>query len=82
MLERFSEHPASVGETYGEHLGAAWRFGLVLLGAGLACLIHGLFPFVFEHTASGAVQRLNARLIARRAAGAPRSQPLKPVATI
>ena len=82
MFERFIRHPASVGETYGEHCGAAWRFGLVLLGAGLACLVHGLLPFAFEHTASGAVQRLNARMIARRASGPRRPQPLKPVATI
>ena len=82
MFERFAHHPQSVGETYGEHLGAAWRFAFVLLGAGLAGLVHGLLPFAFEHTASGAVQRLNARMIARRASGLVRPQPLKPVATI
>lgn len=82
MFKRLTCHPASVGESYGEHLAAAWRFGFVLVGAGLACLIHGLLPFAFERTASGAVQRLNASMIARRASGTPRLQPLKPVATI
>jgi hypothetical protein len=82
VLERFSDHPASVGESYGQHLGAAWRFAFTLLGAGLAALVHGLLPFAFEHTASGAVQRLNARMSARRASGPARSQPLKPVATM
>ncbi|HEX7760750.1 MAG TPA: DUF6356 family protein [Caulobacteraceae bacterium] len=80
MLDRFTHHPHSVGETYGEHLVAASRFAFVLLGAGLACLVHGLLPFLFEQTASGAVQRLNARMIARRAAGPSRPQPLEPVA--
>ncbi len=82
MLERFTDHPESVGETYGVHLISAWRFAFILLGAGLAGLVHGLLPFAFERTASGAVQRLNARMIARRASGPVRSQPLKPVATI
>lgn len=82
MFKPFTSHPDSVGETYGEHLGAAARFGFVLLGAGLACMVHALLPFAFEHTASRAVQRLNARMIARRASGPTRSQPLKPVATI
>lgn len=82
MLERFSDHPHAVGETYGQHLGTAWTFAFTLLGAGLAALAHGVAPFLFEHTASETVQRLNARMIARRASGAGRPQPLKPVATI
>lgn len=82
MLQRFAEHPHSVGETYGQHLETAWSFAFALLGAGLAALAHGLLPFLFEHTASDAVQRLNARMIARRASASSRPQPLNPVATI
>jgi len=67
MLARFADHPASVGETYGQHLMTAWGFAFALLGAGAACLLHGLLPFAFEHTASGAVKRLNARMTARAA---------------
>lgn len=62
----FIEHPASVGETYGEHLRTAMGFALTLLGAGLACLLHALLPFLFVDTGSRAVERLHARMIANR----------------
>ncbi len=51
----FTDHPASVDETYGEHLLFAGRFGTTLILAGLAALLHGLFPFLFERTASRTV---------------------------
>ncbi|WP_297516274.1 DUF6356 family protein [uncultured Caulobacter sp.] len=58
----FTRHPESVGETYGQHMGVAFRFGFTLLGAGLACLVHGVLPFAFERTGSQTVRRLNERL--------------------
>lgn len=61
----FTRHPKSVGETYGQHMGVAFGFGFTLLGAGLACLVHGLLPFAFERTGSQTVRRLNARLSSR-----------------
>jgi len=67
MLKPFTRHPEAVGETYGQHMGMAWSFGFTLVGAGLACLIHGLLPFAFEHTGSTMVRRLNERLSRRRA---------------
>ena len=62
----FTVHPRSVGETYGEHLRAAAGFGLALIGAGIACLLHGLLPFLFVRTGSDTVQRLHQRLARRR----------------
>jgi hypothetical protein len=62
----FTRHPASVGETYGEHLAVAAGFGFRLLLAGVACLLHALLPFLFENTASRAITELNARMLARR----------------
>ena len=68
----FTRHPASVGETYGEHLGQAARFGAALIVAGLACLVHAVFPFLFERTGSAAIAALHARMVTdRRGAGAP-----------
>ncbi|MBU4435711.1 MAG: hypothetical protein KKC14_15020 [Alphaproteobacteria bacterium] len=67
MLKPFTRHPQAVGETYGQHLGAACGFGLTLIGAGLACLVHALLPFAFERTGSNTVRRLNDRLSRRRA---------------
>jgi len=62
MLDHFTRHPRTVGETYGEHMGMAWSFGSDMIIAGAACLIHGLFPFLFETTASRAVARLDKRM--------------------
>ena len=62
----FAEHPRSVGETYPEHFGLAFRFGLTMLAGGLACLVHALFPKLFERTGSGTIKRLYAQLISRQ----------------
>ncbi|MEL6366127.1 MAG: DUF6356 family protein [Pseudomonadota bacterium] len=67
MMKRlFNEHPESVDETYGEHLAQASGFGGRLIAAGLACVIHGLFPFLFKHTGSETVRALNVELSHRR----------------
>ena len=63
MLRRlFIEHPASVGESYMQHMRVAAGFGLsMLLGAG-ACFAHAIVPAIFKRTGSGTVKRLHARL--------------------
>ncbi len=58
----FTVHPRSVGESYGEHLRAAAGFGFAMIGAGLACLLHGLLPFLFVRTGSETVRRLHRRM--------------------
>jgi len=65
-LRIFTEHPASVGESYFGHLLQASRFGLRMLFAGIACILHGLFPFLFVTTGSDAMKALNADMSARR----------------
>lgn len=62
----FSTHPASVGETYGEHLATASGFGFRLIGAGLACLMHGLMPWTFTSTGSRAIRELHERMVTHR----------------
>ena len=57
----FTDHPASVDESYGEHLLFALRFSLKLFGAACAALIHALLPFLFEKTASRMVAELYQR---------------------
>jgi hypothetical protein len=72
----FSEHPASVGETYAEHMRSAFRFGVLLLGASIACLVHGILPWVLKTRGSETVRLLYDRMINdRRKAGASRSNP-------
>ena len=48
MRKLFTEHPASVGETYFEHMFSAFGFGARLISAGLACIVHGTFPVLFH----------------------------------
>jgi hypothetical protein len=66
IAEMFTRHPASVGETYGEHMLVASSFGLKLLLAALACFVHALLPFLFERTGSTAVQFLHGRMVVNR----------------
>ena len=71
MLSRiFLEHPRSVGETYLAHQRQAFGFGISMIAAGLACMVHGLIPAMFLHTGSDTVSRLHHRLVVRRAAPA------------
>ena len=64
ILRSFSDHPAAVGETYGQHLGFATGVGARMVLAGLACMVHGLFPFLFERTGSRTILALHARVTA------------------
>ena len=61
-IDAFTRHPATVGETYGEHLAFASGIGGRLVLAGLACLVHGIFPFLFERTGSRTIIALHARV--------------------
>lgn len=67
ILRSFSEHPASVGETYFGHLLQASVFGLRMVFAGLACILHGLLPFLCITTGSDAMKALHDEMAARRA---------------
>jgi len=62
----FTEHPSTVGESYGEHLVTAAGFGTRMLIAGSACMIHALLPFLFEKTGSRAIAELNIRMVTGR----------------
>ena len=62
----FTDHPASVGETYGQHMGMAFSFGGRMILAGLACLLHGLLPFLFTRTGSGVIANLHQEMVTHR----------------
>lgn len=57
----FIDHPASVDETYLEHMAFAGRFSVKLFAAGFAALVHAVLPFCFEKTASRMVADLYKR---------------------
>lgn len=72
MLRRlFTEHPASVDETYGEHMGMAFSFGTRMFLGSLACFVHGLLPFLFVKTGSTAIDELHERMVTNRRRHAP-----------
>jgi hypothetical protein len=66
LLRAFSEHPASVGESYLEHLAHAVGFGARMVLAGIACVVHGVLPFLFVRTGSQAIRELNERMVLNR----------------
>ncbi|MFZ5743627.1 MAG: DUF6356 family protein [Pseudomonadota bacterium] len=62
----FTEHPASVDETYTEHLAMASGFGVRMILGGFACLLHGIFPFLFVKTGSAQISTLHERMVQNR----------------
>ncbi len=59
ITSHFTDHPRSVDETYFEHMNFAGGYGLHLIAAGCAAMIHAVLPFAFERTASAAVAALH-----------------------
>ncbi|MEJ0035158.1 MAG: DUF6356 family protein [Gammaproteobacteria bacterium] len=69
----FTEHPASVGETYLEHLCTAIGFSSRMLLGGVACFFHALLPFAFRRTGSECIQQLHDRMVMNRNTHAARA---------
>lgn len=67
MLKRlFVDHPASVGETYVEHMATAASFGAAMFVGSLACFVHAVFPGLCVKTGSGVVADLHHRMVTHR----------------
>ena len=66
MRNPFTAHPHSVGETYPEHGLFACRYGMKMTLGGIAAMLHGVFPFLFQTTGSRITRELNAALDASR----------------
>lgn len=62
----FTDHPASVGETYTQHCGHAFGFGWRMVLAGLACMVHAVVPSMFVCTGSQMITRLYDRMVVNR----------------
>ena len=58
MTNIFTEHPQKVGETYLQHMMAAWRYSFTFLLLVVVSLIHSILPFLFTKTASCVVQEM------------------------
>lgn len=71
LMRLFTEHPASLGETYPQHMRAALSFAGPLAKAAGAALVHAVFPFLFVTTASDTIKTLHGRMT-RRCAACPK----------
>lgn len=66
LARLFTKHPEAVGETYFQHMGVAFSFGAKMVLSGLACLIHGIFPFFCITTGSKTVTKLHENMVTHR----------------
>ncbi|CAN7355871.1 MAG: DUF6356 family protein [Cupriavidus necator] len=66
IFRLFQEHPASVGESYLQHMLSSFSFGASMLFASMAALVHGMLPFLFVATGSNTISRLHERMVTHR----------------
>ncbi len=62
----FTDHPHSMDETYCQHLICAASYGLRMIFAGFAAIIHSILPFLFETTASDLAREITGDVKSRR----------------
>jgi hypothetical protein len=73
LSQLFTEHPATVNESYFRHFVNSSRFGLRMIGGGLVCLVHALLPGLFCTKASDTIGELHDRMIVKRREPAERA---------
>lgn len=62
----FTDHPASVGESYFEHLAASLGTAGRLAAAAAGCVVHAVVPGLCRTTGSDAILALHAQVAPRR----------------
>jgi len=75
MRNPFTAHPRDVGESYLEHACFACRYGVKMTLGGIAALVHGVFPFLFQKTGSRITRELNETLEQSAARASARESP-------
>ena len=58
MTNIFTKHPDSVGESYLIHGTKAVGYSVQMLFASICCIVHAVFPFVFQSTASNIARKV------------------------
>jgi hypothetical protein len=85
MKRFFTEHPATVGETYGEHFAFAMGVGSRMVYGGLACMVHAVLPEFCKTTGSRTIRELALRLVPgnreKRRVVAPGAEHFEPLFT-
>lgn len=59
LSQRFTDHPSSVDESYGEHLRVALHFSKELAGASVRAAVHAFLPWMCCSSASSRVKQLH-----------------------
>ena len=62
----FTAHPASVGESYLQHLHSALGFSGAMVRAAVCCSVHAFLPFLFQRAGSRAIEDLHRRMVLQR----------------
>jgi hypothetical protein len=62
----FTDHPATVDETYGQHFLAAAGFGFRMIWGGVVCLVHAVIPGAFATAGSDMICELHERMVTNR----------------
>jgi hypothetical protein len=71
----FMAHPEALNESYSQHMGHAMSYAGRLFAASFCAFMHGIFPFLFEKTASNAIKAMHAEMMARGAMKPQESAP-------
>ena len=66
ILSYLSEHPASVNQTYWEHLQDALFFSFTAGKISIFLFIHALLPFLFTDTGSTLLDQLHQKMMAKK----------------
>ena len=75
IKQRFTEHPNSVDETYGEHLRVALHFSRELAAASVQAAVHAFLPFLYRTSASTKVKQLHTEMTTGNRAARPEAEP-------
>ena len=66
LAKLFIEHPRTVGESYFEHLAAAFTIAWRLFAAAVKCVVHGLVPGLYKTAGSDAILTMAREINPRR----------------
>jgi hypothetical protein len=62
----FKDHPASVGESYGQHFAQAMGFGFRMIWGGIVCIVHAIIPGICCTKGSEMICELHERMVTNR----------------
>jgi hypothetical protein len=74
MIAKCKTHLTDAGENYFQHLRFAAAVGLMLIAAGLACVLHAFIPACCTKTASTTIARMNRLFVDRGELGSALGQ--------